>query len=127
MKKLIILTEIIILILLLYVSWPKAEIQESKYYVLKVTAYYPGPECTYPFDDGLTATGAKAGYGCIAIDPNGGPLKMGQKVFIEGYGRGICNDVGSAIKGWEADVCYNTLQEAIDWGVRLAKVYIIEE
>ena len=126
MKKLIILIEIMILILLLYVSIPRAEVQECKYYILRVTAYYPGPECTYPFDDWKTATGADAGYGCIAIDPEGGPLKMGQKVFVEGYGYGICNDVGSAIKGWEADVCYNTLQEAINWGVRLVKVYVIE-
>ena len=126
MKKIIILIGIII-ILLLYVSWPKAEMKEYKYYILKVTAYYPGPECTYPHNDGLTATGVKAGYGCIAIDPIDGPLKMGQKVFVEGYGYGTCNDVGSAIKGWEADVCYNTLQEAIDWGVRLVKVYIIEK
>lgn len=127
MKKIIIPIEIMILILLLCVSIPRAEVQEYKYYILRVTAYYPGPECTYPFDDGFTATGAKAGYGCIAIDPEGGPLKLGQKVFIEGYGHGICNDVGGAIKGWEADVCYNTLQEAIDWGVRLVRVYVIEE
>ena len=42
---------------------------EYKYYYLTATAYYPGPECTYPFDDGFTATGNVAGKGSIAIDP----------------------------------------------------------
>lgn len=125
-KKLTILIEIIIIILLLFVSWSKTEKQEYKYFDLKASAYYPGPECTYPHDDGFTATGAVAGKGCIAIDPENGPLKMGQKVFVEGYGPGVCNDVGGDIKGWEIDLCYNTLQEARDWGVRLVRVYVLE-
>ena len=99
---------------------------KQKYFLLTATAYYPGPECTHPFDDGYTATGAIAGYGCIAIDSKG-PLKMGQRVYVEGYGYGICNDVGSAIKGWKIDVCFDTYEEAVEWGVRLVKVYVIKE
>ena len=96
MKKLIILIEILIIILLLIASGPKAETQEQKYYLMTATAYYPGPESCAPFDDGFTAIGDIAGKGCIAIDDKNGPLKMGQMVYIEGYGIGKCNDRGSA-------------------------------
>ena len=123
MKKIIILIQIIIIIILFCLS-PKAE---QKYYLMTATAYYPGSECTHPFDDGLTAIGDIAGKGCIAIDDRFGPLKMGQRVFIEGYGYGKCNDRGSAIKKWKIDLCFDTLKEAKEWGVKLVKVYILEE
>jgi len=123
MKKLIIIIQIITIILLL-ISAPEAE---QKYYLMTATAYYPGPECTHPFTDGLTAIGDVAGRGCIAIDDKNGPLKMGQRVFVEGYGYGKCNDRGSAIKGWKIDLCFSTYEEAINWGVKLVKVYILEE
>jgi len=123
MKKIIIIIQIIAIILLL-ISAPKAE---QKYYLMTATGYYPGPECTHPFTDGLTAIGDIAGRGCIAIDDKKGPLKMGQKVFVEGYGYGKCNDRGSAIKNWKIDLCFNTLQEAKEYGVKLVKVYLVEE
>ncbi len=124
MKKLIILIEIIIIILLLY-ALPKAE-AEPKYFILETTGYYPGPECCYPFDDGFTAIGDVAGRGSIAIDDKNGPLHMGQRVWIEGYGPGKCNDRGSAIKGWKIDLCFETLEEAREWGRKLVKVHILE-
>lgn len=123
MKKLIILIEIIIIILLLYVI-PRAE--ESKYFILEATGYYPGPESCAPFDDGFTATGDVAGRGSIAIDDKSGPLHMGQRVWVEGYGPGKCNDRGSAIKGWKIDLCFETYEEALEWGRKLIKVYVLE-
>jgi len=128
MKKLIIIIEIIILILLIYIAIPKqGNGEEPKYFILESTGYYPGPESCAPFNDGFTAIGDVAGRGCIAIDPNAGILKMGQRVFVEDYGHGKCNDVGQAIKGWKIDLCFDTLQEAKDWGRKLVHVYIIEE
>ena len=126
MKKLIILIEIIIIILLLMASNPEAETQDQKYYLMTATGYYPGPESCHPFDDGFTAIGDIAGHGCIAIDDKAGPLKMGQMVFIEGYGIGKCNDRGSAIKKWRIDLCFDTIEEAQKWGIKLIKVYLIE-
>ncbi|GAH33352.1 unnamed protein product [marine sediment metagenome] len=61
------------------------------------TAYTPGIESCGIWADGFTYTGDIVGKGCIAIDPNAGILKLGQKVFVEGYGYGICNDIGGAI------------------------------
>ena len=125
MKKLTILIEIIIIILLLYVL-PKAE-AEPKYYLMTSTGYYPGIECCHPHDDGFTAIGDVAGRGSVAIDDKKGPLRMGQRLWIEGYGFGRCNDRGSAIKRWKIDLCFETLQEAKDWGVKLVKVYLLED
>ena len=125
MKKLIILIELIMIILLLIAN-PNAE-TEGKYLLLTATGYYPGPECTAPFDDGYTAIGDVAGRGSVAIDDKNGPLRMGQRVWIEGYGPGKCNDRGSAIKGWKIDLCFENYQEAIEWGRRLVKVFLIEE
>jgi len=125
MKKRIILIEIMIIILLLIASGPVAETQQ-KYYLMTSTAYYPGPECTHPFTDGFTAIGDVAGRGSIAIDDEAGPLKMGQRVYIEGYGIGKCNDRGSAIKKWRIDLCFDTIEEARGWGIKLVKVYLIE-
>jgi len=126
MKKLIILTEIIAIILLLIASGPEAETQEQKYFMMSSTAYYPGPESCAPFDDGFTAIGDIAGKGSVAIDDKNGPLKMGQMVYIEGYGIGKCNDRGSAITNWKIDLCFDTIEEAQNWGRRLVKVFLIE-
>ena len=126
MKKLIILTEIIIIILLLIASGPKVESREQKYFIMEATGYYPGEECCWPFADGITAMGDDAGRGSIAIDDKNGPLKMGQMVYIEGYGIGKCNDRGGAIKRWKIDLCFDTLEEAQEWGRKLVKVYLIE-
>ncbi len=97
-----------------------------KYFILKVTGYCPCKICCGKWADGYTYTGAEAGYGCVAIDPHARILKMGQAVYVEGYGYGVCNDTGSAIKGWEADVCFDTHEEAVEWGVKLVKVYVLE-
>jgi 3D (Asp-Asp-Asp) domain-containing protein len=123
-RKLIILIEIIIIILLLY-ALPKAE-AEPKYFILEATGYYPEPECCWPDDDGFTAIGDVAGRGSVAIDDKSGPLRMDQRVWVEGYGYGKCNDRGSAIKGWKIDLCFETLEEAKEWGRKLIKVYILE-
>ena len=126
MKKLIIIIEAIIIILLLIASDPKAETQDQKYYLMTSTAYTPGPESCAPFDDGFTAIGDIAGRGSIAIDDKNGPLKMGQRVYVEGYGIGKCNDRGSAIKNWKIDLCFETIEEAREWGKKLVKVYLIK-
>ena len=131
MRKIIMILELAIIITLFFILFTgeKAEAikePEAKYFLMTATAYYPGPESCHPYADGYTATGAIAGKGCIAIDPKNGPLKLGQKVFVEGYGYGICNDVGGAITEWELDLCYDTLEEAKEYGRKLVKVWLLE-
>jgi 3D (Asp-Asp-Asp) domain-containing protein len=91
---------------------------------MEATAYYPGPECTGNSCDGLTSTGKKAGYGIVAVDPEVIPL--GTKLYIQGYGFAEAADVGGAIKGMRIDLCFNTYREAILFGRKKVKVFILD-
>ncbi len=84
------------------------------------TGYTPyDPGCT-----GTTASGTQAEYGVIAVDPR--VIPMGSRIYIPGYGEAVAEDTGGAIKGNKIDLCYNTKQEAYNWGVRNITVYILE-
>jgi uncharacterized protein YabE (DUF348 family) len=90
------------------------------------TAYYPGPEsCGKYAVFGETYTGKKAGYGLVAVDPR--VIKLGTRLYIEGYGRAEAADIGGAIKGNRIDLCYETYREAAMYGSKRIKVYILEE
>ncbi len=83
------------------------------------TAYAPGV-------DGVgtrTATGSRAGYGVVAVDPRVIPL--GTRLYIPGYGYGVAADTGGAIKGDKIDVCFDTRAEAIAWGRRTVTITIL--
>lgn len=73
--------------------------------------------------DGTTSTGMKAGYGVVAVDPELIPLRS--LLYIDGYGRAIAGDVGSAIKGRRIDLGFNTVREAYRFGRRVVRVYIL--
>lgn len=96
-----------------------------KSFMVMATAYEPSEVSCGPYADGFTSIGLKAGPGIIAVDPRVIPMRS--KVYVEGYGYAIAGDVGGAIKGNRIDVCYNTVQEALNWGRRRVRVYILEE
>ncbi len=79
---------------------------------------------------GITATGRKATYGVVAVDPRVIPL--GSRLYIESadgkyvYGTAIAADTGGAIKGNRIDLCFNTRSEAISFGRRNMKVYVLK-
>ena len=98
-------------------------IADIDHFMVTSTGYYPGPECCAPFADGITAMGVKAQVGIIAIDDKNGPFKMWDIIYVEGYGYGLCCDRGSAIKRYKVDLCFETLQEAKEWEVRLVKAW----
>ena len=89
------------------------------------TAYCPCKLCCGENADGYTYTGVPARRGVIAVDPRVIPL--GTRVYVDGYGFAVAADIGSAIKGNRIDVCYDTHQEALKWGVRTVKVYILPQ
>lgn len=103
------------------------ELNYPVYHVL-ATAYTPDERCCAPYADGYTATGYPAGYGSIAIDPDYGMFKYGDVLYVEGYGLGVADDCGSAIKGKHIDVCFNLgeLQRADNWGRQNVRVWKIE-
>ncbi len=94
-----------------------------KIITLEATAYYPGPEDTWPYASGTTASGLKAGYGVVAVDPR--VIKLKTRLYIEGYGYAIAADKGGAIKGGKIDLCFDTYEQAVQFGRKKVKVYIL--
>lgn len=91
---------------------------------VRSTAYCPCVKCCGPNASGVTALGVPAKPGVIAVDPRVIPL--GSRVYVDGYGYALAADTGSAIKGSKIDVCFETHEEALRWGMRNIKVYVLE-
>lgn len=85
---------------------------------MESSAYAPGHGCGT-----RTATGAKAGFGIVAVDPKVIPL--GTKLYVPGYGYATAADTGGAIKGNRIDLCFDTVAEARAWGTRSVVVIIL--
>lgn len=100
----------------------KGEFGKAVY--MNATAYDPGPRSCGASADGITATGMKAGKGVVAVDPHF--IKLGTKLYVEGYGVCIAGDVGGAIHGNKIDLGFNTYSEAIKFGRKKVVVYIIK-
>lgn len=73
---------------------------------------------------GHTATGVMAGYGIAAVDPR--VIRLGTKLYVEGYGFCTAADTGGAIKGARIDLCYDTYRQAIQFGRRTVTVYVLD-
>lgn len=91
---------------------------------LVATGYTAGPESN-PGSSGLTYTGIPAARGIAAVDPNVIPLYT--RLYVEGYGFALAADIGGAIKGNRIDLCFDTVDEALAWGVRPVKVYVLQD
>lgn len=78
---------------------------------------------------GITATGIRATYGVVAVDPRVIPL--GSKLFIQTtdgsftYGYAIAADTGGAIKGNRIDLCFDSRTDALNFGRRDVVVYVL--
>ncbi len=101
----------------------KKRAQVRKVITMAATAYYPGPEDTWPYASGTTASGLKAGYGVVAVDPRF--IRLKTPLFVEGYGYAIAADTGGAIKGDKIDLCFDTYEEAVRFGRKNVKVYLL--
>ena len=87
---------------------------------MEATAYLP----TDGNGAGITATGVRATYGVVAVDPRIIPL--GSKVYIPGYGVALAADTGGAIKGYKIDLCMDTYSECMQFGRRNVTVYVLD-
>ncbi len=101
-----------------------ASFSSAKSVRMKATAY----SAADGNGNGRTATGTKArrssgGYSSVAVDPRVIPL--GTKVYVEGYGYAIAEDIGGAIKGNIIDVFFNTSSECRSWGVKYVNVHVL--
>ncbi len=102
---------------------------------MRATAYTSSYEDTGKYPDhpafGVTYTGLRAREGVIAVDPKVIPL--GTKLYVEipgsapDYGFAIAGDIGSAIKGKNIDLYFDTPAQVRQWGRRKVVVYILNE
>lgn len=78
---------------------------------------------------GITATGTKAGPGTVAIDPS--IIPFGTKLYVEttddipSYGFATAEDTGGAIVGNRIDLWHPSHEEALAFGRRQVKVYVL--
>ncbi len=94
----------------------------GKELILMVATAY-SPWCC-PGVDNATAYGMRAGYGVVAVDP--AIIPLGSRLYIEGYGYAVAGDTGGSIKGLRIDLGFDTRREAIRFGRRPVRVYVIE-
>jgi 3D (Asp-Asp-Asp) domain-containing protein len=87
----------------------------------KLTAY-SGPQLGQPLPITATGTAARAGR-TVAVDPSVIPL--GSRIYIEGVGERIAEDVGGGVKGHHIDVYLGSVPQARDFGVRRGKVSLV--
>ncbi|WP_427337728.1 3D domain-containing protein [Caloranaerobacter sp. DY30410] len=105
----------------------------KKSIIMSATAYDLSYESTgkKPGDKdyGITAMGTKVRRGVVAVDPRVIPL--GTKLYIKSldgtkdYGFAIAEDTGGAIKGNKIDLFFESRSEALAFGRRKVKVYIL--
>jgi 3D (Asp-Asp-Asp) domain-containing protein len=70
---------------------------------------------------GMTAIGRRAGFGIVAVDPRVIPL--GTRLFIPGYGFALAGDTGGDIVGHRIDLGFDSLRDAMLFGIRSVTVY----
>lgn len=95
--------------------------ERSRILEMVATAYDPSPR-TIPGTTGRTATGLRAGFGVVAVDPR--VIHLGTLLYVEGYGFAIAADTGGAIKGRRIDLCYNARSTALRFGRHKVRVHI---
>ena len=114
---------------------PEIVIVPGKKIYLTVTAYCPCATCcgwrinrygnpVYNYGSqkgsrkkiGYTSKGTRADIGTIAADPRS--LPYGTRLEVPGYGFGIIEDTGGALKGRHIDIFFHSHREAMKWGVK---------
>ena len=73
---------------------------------------------------GQCATGMRAGYGVVAVDPR--VIRLGTRLYIEGYGYAVAGDTGGAIKGHRIDLGQTTYSEGSAVGRRRVRVWVLD-
>lgn len=102
-----------------------AEASGGRELYVTATAYtpYDGPS-----HEQITAAGYDIGANpnmkLIAVDPN--VIKLGTKVWVEGYGHAIAGDTGGKIKGHKIDVLLPSKAAAYNWGVKRVKIIVFD-
>ena len=100
--------------------------ESSRVYIgdFKLTAYCPCYSCSEGYGSN-TASGVRATEG-VTIAADKRILPLGTKVYIEGVGERIVQDVGGAIKGNKIDIYVSSHDKCFNANFnKISKVYII--
>lgn len=90
----------------------------------RLSFYCSCEKCCGAQSTGLTKSGTTVTEGrTIAVDPKVIPL--GSRVYIDGYGVFIAEDVGSAIKENKIDIAVGNHEQALKLGIDEATVYLV--
>lgn len=103
----------------------KQRVEEFEIFEFEATGYSPFDDRTGLNHDGspdTTATGTRPRPGVVAVNPK--IIPYGTIMYIEGYGWGIAEDTGEAIRRRTdlIDLFFYTHDEAYAWGRRTVKV-----
>lgn len=108
---------------------PAAREAATRTMTVEATAYCPCRVCTGKGSEhpayGITASGAPAAPGTVAVDP--AVIPLGTRMWVEGYGEAVAADTGGMIKGRKIDVYFPTHQEAVEWGRKRVTIKIFQE
>jgi 3D (Asp-Asp-Asp) domain-containing protein len=110
----------------------KAKTTSSKSTKLKVVKTITVTATAYTANckrcSGITATGINLkkhpNLKVISVDPR--VIKLGTKVYVEGYGYAIAGDTGGAMRGNKIDIFVPSYKKAIQWGRKTVKVQILK-
>ena len=92
-------------------------------YTRAITMHATAYSSQDPGNGNYTATGSRLKKGIVSVDPKIIPL--GTKMYVEGYGYAIADDVGGAIKGHRIDLAFDSRYDALQFGRQNVTVYIL--
>jgi uncharacterized protein YabE (DUF348 family) len=78
----------------------------------------------YTHTGSKTYTGKTPQKGTAEVDPD--IINLGNELYIKGYGFAIADDIGSTIKGARIDLFMETEEQALSWGCREVKAFILK-
>ena len=89
------------------IDTPQGPVEYWRKVTMRVTSYTAATSGKAPGDPGygITASGAQAGFGVVAVDPTVVPFKS--YVYVPGYGVAFAGDTGGGIKGRFIDLGYD--------------------
>jgi 3D (Asp-Asp-Asp) domain-containing protein len=87
---------------------------------MNASAYGPGGNGHWGM---TTAMGIRPRYGIVAVDPR--VIRLGTRLYVEGYGPALAADTGGAIKGMRIDLFYPTDRQAYAYGRKRVKVMVL--
>jgi len=95
---------------------------EYSWFGLGGPVYSSGPRKGEHKDIGVTASGTATRKGTVAADTRYFPF--GTVLYVPGYGYGVVEDTGGAIKGGRLDLWFPSHEAALKWGRKKVEVKI---